>query len=59
VEGYDPDMLYDLWQGRVDERAEANAKRKGTTAEVERANIIARLEEAASAAHKRNARKWK
>jgi hypothetical protein len=59
VEGYDPDMLYDLWQGRVDERAKANAERKGTTAEVERANIIARLEEAASAAHRRNDRKWR
>ena len=59
VEGYDPDALYDLWQDRVDERAKANAERNGTTQEVERANIIAHLEEAASAAHKKNARKWK
>lgn len=58
VEGYDPDLLYDMWQGRVDERARTNAERNGTTQDEERRSIVARLEESARIAHRKTKWRW-
>jgi hypothetical protein len=40
VEGYDPDMLYDLWQGKVTDMASARASKNGTTYQIERMRIM-------------------
>jgi len=40
IEGYDPDMLYDLWQERVSDTASRRAERNGTSYQVERMRIM-------------------
>lgn len=40
IEGYDPDMLHDLWRGAVSDRASKRAARNGTSYEVERMRIM-------------------
>lgn len=53
VEGYDPDALYDKWQGAIDAKAEERAERNGTTVEDERNRIMKSYGDAAKRAKKR------
>jgi hypothetical protein len=58
VEGYDPDELYDLWQGRMYATASERAKRNGTSVEAERIKMVDTLEAAARDAHRRFKWRW-
>ena len=53
VEGYDPDALYDKWQGAIDAKAEERAERNGTTVDEERSRIMKSYGDAAKRAKKR------
>lgn len=53
IEGYDPDMLYDLWQGQVSDMASRRASRNGTTYQIERVKIMDRYSSASKRARKR------
>lgn len=53
IEGYDPDMLYDLWQGQVSDMASRRASRNGTTYQIERVKIMDRYSNASKRARKR------
>ena len=54
VEGYDPDAIYDRWQGRITEIAEERADRKGTSVEEERGRIMRGYGNAARSAKRRS-----
>ena len=54
IEGYDPKLYYDIWQGMVDEKAERRAEKNGTTAKAEREAIMESYGEAARRAHAKN-----
>ena len=56
VQGYDPDVIYDRWQGRITEIAEERADRKGTTVEEERGRIMRGYGNAAKRAKDRRKR---
>lgn len=53
IEGYDPDELYGLWQGRVSEMASGRAKRNGTTYQIERMNVMDRYSRASKRSRRR------
>ena len=54
VEGYDPDALYDLWQGRLSATAHERAGRRGTSYQIERMRIMDGYAASARRAHARH-----
>ena len=42
IEGYDPELLYDLWQGQISDTAHKRASKNGTSYQVERMRIMDR-----------------
>ena len=51
IEGYDPDALYDLWQGRMSATASQRAARNGTSYQIERMRIMDSYKASARRAH--------
>jgi hypothetical protein len=54
IDGYDPDMLYDMWQGRVSATAHERAGRNGTSYQIERMRIMDSYKASARRAHQRH-----
>lgn len=54
IEGYDPDALYDLWQGRLSATAHERAGRRGTSYQIERMRIMDSYKASARTAHARH-----
>lgn len=40
IEGYDPSLLYDIWQGQINDKAHKRASKNGTSEQVERVKIM-------------------